>query len=174
MEVFVSGRFFDDAEPRADVAPAPAAYTRRRLHKAKRRHYIHADCLADACLQIELDDSAKQVLTTNTPRGLLRYNRLPVGVKSASDFFQQIMDSMICGRNGCADYLDDDIVAAQSRSTLPIWKSCSKDIRLWLLRPNRRVQFPHATTPIPFRHHRCNRTPTRSFYDRCHSEDVVS
>ncbi|PIO61230.1 hypothetical protein TELCIR_17254 [Teladorsagia circumcincta] len=39
--------------------------------------------LADAYLQVEVDDEAKEVLTINTHRGLLRYNRLPFGVKSA-------------------------------------------------------------------------------------------
>ncbi|EYC07744.1 hypothetical protein Y032_0069g372 [Ancylostoma ceylanicum] len=69
---------------------------------------------ADAYLQIELDDAAKELLTINTHRGLLRYNRLPFGVKSAPGIFQQIMDSMICGLNGCAAYLDDVIVTGRT------------------------------------------------------------
>ncbi|VDL66057.1 unnamed protein product [Nippostrongylus brasiliensis] len=69
---------------------------------------------ADAYLQIELDDTAKELLTINTHRGLLRFNRLPFGVKSAPGIFQQIMDSMICGLNGCAAYLDDVIVTGRT------------------------------------------------------------
>uniref|UniRef100_A0A7I4YY53 RNA-directed DNA polymerase n=1 Tax=Haemonchus contortus TaxID=6289 RepID=A0A7I4YY53_HAECO len=69
---------------------------------------------ADAYLQIEVDDEAKELLTINTHRGLLRYNRLPFGVKSAPGIFQQIIDSMICGLEGCAAYLDDVIVTGRN------------------------------------------------------------
>nr|CDJ98010.1 RNA-directed DNA polymerase (reverse transcriptase) domain containing protein [Haemonchus contortus] len=69
---------------------------------------------ADAYLQIEVEDEAKELLTINTHRGLLRYNRLPFGVKSAPGIFQQIIDSMICGLEGCAAYLDDVIVTGRN------------------------------------------------------------
>nr|CDJ90128.1 RNA-directed DNA polymerase (reverse transcriptase) domain containing protein [Haemonchus contortus] len=64
---------------------------------------------ADAYLQIEVDDEAKELLTINTHRGLLRYNRLPFGVKSAPG-----IKSMICGLEGCAAYLDDVIVTGRN------------------------------------------------------------
>ncbi|KAK6761468.1 hypothetical protein RB195_022513 [Necator americanus] len=55
------------------------------------------------------------MLTINKHRGLYRYNRLPFGVKSAPGIFQQIMDSMICGLEGVAAYLDDMIVTGRTQ-----------------------------------------------------------
>ncbi|EPB69463.1 reverse transcriptase [Ancylostoma ceylanicum] len=69
---------------------------------------------ADAYLQVEVDENSKELLTINTHRGLFRYNRLPFGVKSAPGIFQQIIDSMIAGLNGCAAYLDDVIVTGRN------------------------------------------------------------
>ncbi|XGW28165.1 hypothetical protein V3C99_008177 [Haemonchus contortus] len=70
--------------------------------------------LADAYLQIEVDEVSKELLTINTHRGLFRYNRLPFGVKSAPGIFQQIIDSMIAGLDGVAAYLDDIIVTGRT------------------------------------------------------------
>ncbi|PIO65756.1 reverse transcriptase [Teladorsagia circumcincta] len=69
---------------------------------------------ADAYLQVEVDEASKELLTINTHRGLLSFNRLPFGVKSAPGIFQQIMDSMIAEQNGCAAYLDDVIVTGRT------------------------------------------------------------
>ncbi|XGW25993.1 hypothetical protein V3C99_006978 [Haemonchus contortus] len=69
---------------------------------------------ADAYLQVEVDEASKGLLTINTHRGLFRYNRLPFGVKSAPGIFQQIMDSMTAGLEGCAAYLDDVIVTGRT------------------------------------------------------------
>ncbi|KIH51998.1 integrase core domain protein, partial [Ancylostoma duodenale] len=68
----------------------------------------------DAYLQVEVDENSKELLTINTHQGLFRYNRLPFGVKSAPGIFQQIIDSMIAGLNGCAAYLDDVIVTGRN------------------------------------------------------------
>nr|CDJ84418.1 RNA-directed DNA polymerase (reverse transcriptase) domain containing protein [Haemonchus contortus] len=69
---------------------------------------------ADAYLQIEVEDEAKELLTISTHGGPLRYNRLPFGFKSAPGIFQQIIDSMICGLEGCAAYLDGVIVTGRN------------------------------------------------------------
>ncbi|KAK6761330.1 hypothetical protein RB195_022406 [Necator americanus] len=55
------------------------------------------------------------MLTINKHRGLYRNNRLPFGVKSAPGIFQQIMDSMICGLEDVAAYLDDVIVTCRTQ-----------------------------------------------------------
>lgn len=71
--------------------------------------------LRDAYLQLEMDDASKELLTINTSRGLYRYNRLPFGVKSAPGIFQELMDNLIAGIDGCAAYLDDIIVCGRSQ-----------------------------------------------------------
>ncbi|PIO62431.1 hypothetical protein TELCIR_16008 [Teladorsagia circumcincta] len=65
-------------------------------------------------LQVEVDDNFKKLLTISTHRGLSRYNRLPFGVKSAPDIFQQIIDFVISGLNGVAAYLYDVIVTGRT------------------------------------------------------------
>ncbi|MFH4976831.1 hypothetical protein AB6A40_003540 [Gnathostoma spinigerum] len=70
--------------------------------------------LTDAYLQVEVDDTSKELLVINTHRGLYRYNRLPFGVKSAPGIFQQIMDTMLSGLQGAVAYLDDVIVMGRT------------------------------------------------------------
>ena len=49
--------------------------------------------LANAFLQLPLDDTSKQYLTINLHKGLFQYNRLPFGVASAPSIFQRHIDS---------------------------------------------------------------------------------
>ncbi|KAK6734608.1 hypothetical protein RB195_018040 [Necator americanus] len=50
------------------------------------RYFSQLD-LAEAYLQLEVDDVSKQLLTINTHRRLYRFNRLPFGVKPAPGIF---------------------------------------------------------------------------------------
>ncbi|EGT38684.1 hypothetical protein CAEBREN_28147 [Caenorhabditis brenneri] len=70
--------------------------------------------LADAYLQCEVDEQAKQLLVINTHRRLFCYNRLPSGIKSALGIFQSFMDRLINGLDGTSAYLDDLIVTGSS------------------------------------------------------------
>lgn len=65
--------------------------------------------LADAYLHIKNDDESKQLLTINTHRRSFRYNRLIFEVRSVSDIFQRVIDSVIAGLKGASSYLDDII-----------------------------------------------------------------
>ena len=66
--------------------------------------------LADAYLQIELDDEAKKLCVINTPFGLYQYNRMCFGLASSPAQFQRLMDTLIAGLPGVAAYLDDLII----------------------------------------------------------------
>ncbi|XP_055623649.1 uncharacterized protein K02A2.6-like [Toxorhynchites rutilus septentrionalis] len=66
--------------------------------------------LSDAFLQVEVDESCRELLTINTHRGLYRYNRLPPGVKAAPGAFQQLVDTMLAGLSCTSGYLDDVLV----------------------------------------------------------------
>ncbi|EGT56159.1 hypothetical protein CAEBREN_11698 [Caenorhabditis brenneri] len=70
--------------------------------------------LADAYLQCEVDEQAKQLLVINTHKGLFCYNRLPFGIKAAPGIFQQFMDKLINGLDGTSAYLDDLIVTGST------------------------------------------------------------
>ncbi|PIO63819.1 reverse transcriptase [Teladorsagia circumcincta] len=70
--------------------------------------------LAEAYLQLEVDEESRPLLTINTHQGLYGLNRLPFGVKSAPAIFQQQMDTMVAGLDGTAAYLDDIIVTGKT------------------------------------------------------------
>nr|CAH8853832.1 unnamed protein product [Trichobilharzia regenti] len=74
--------------------------------------------LADAYLQAEVAPECRKLLTINTHRGLFQYSRLPFGVKTAPDIFQQLMDTILAGFPGVAVYLDDILVVANSINEL--------------------------------------------------------
>ncbi|CAH8624674.1 unnamed protein product [Dicrocoelium dendriticum] len=74
--------------------------------------------LSDAYLQVEVDESSRELLTINTHRGLYQYNRLPFGVKTAPAIFQQLMDTMLAGVSGAAAYLDDIILMGRTAEEL--------------------------------------------------------
>ncbi|XP_054746122.1 uncharacterized protein K02A2.6-like [Anastrepha obliqua] len=77
--------------------------------------FSHID-LSDAFLQVEVDDSAKELLTINTHMGLFRYNRMVFGVKTFPAIFLQIMDQMLSGLNNTAAYIDDIFVSGKNRA----------------------------------------------------------
>ncbi|PIO75137.1 reverse transcriptase [Teladorsagia circumcincta] len=77
------------------------------------RYFSQLD-LAEAYLQLEVDDDSKQLLTINTHQGLYRFNRLPFGVKPASGILQQCIDALIAGLDGNAAYLDDILVTGRT------------------------------------------------------------
>ncbi|XP_058828544.1 uncharacterized protein LOC131688354 [Topomyia yanbarensis] len=66
--------------------------------------------LLDAFLQVEVDESSRELLTINTHRGLYRYNRLTPGVKAAPGALQQLIDTMLAGLPHTCGYLDDVVV----------------------------------------------------------------
>ena len=71
--------------------------------------------LAQAYLQLPVDDDSKPLLVINTPKGLFRYNRLPYGVSVAPAIFQSVMDRVLQGLS-VACYLDDILIAAPTES----------------------------------------------------------
>ena len=66
--------------------------------------------LADAFLQLPLDDESKQYLTVNTPKGLFEYNRLPFGINSAPSIFQRHIDTVLQGLKHVSSFIDDILV----------------------------------------------------------------
>ncbi len=70
--------------------------------------------LAEAYLQMEMEEDSKVFLTINTHKGLYRYNRLVFGVASAPALWQRAMDQVLQGCPGTQCYLDDIIVTGDS------------------------------------------------------------
>ena len=72
--------------------------------------------LANAYLQIELEQESKKYVTISTHKGLFQYNRLPFGVASAPAIFQHTMENILQGIPAVLVYLDDILVAGSSES----------------------------------------------------------
>ncbi|EPB70887.1 reverse transcriptase [Ancylostoma ceylanicum] len=77
------------------------------------RYFSQLD-LAEAYLQLEMDEDSRPLLMTNTLRGFHRLNCLPSGVKPAPSIFQQYIDALIAGLDGTAAYLDVIIVTGRT------------------------------------------------------------
>uniref|UniRef100_A0A7I4YQ79 Peptidase A2 domain-containing protein n=1 Tax=Haemonchus contortus TaxID=6289 RepID=A0A7I4YQ79_HAECO len=67
--------------------------------------------LAEAYLQLEVDDDSKQLLTIDTHRGLFRFNHPSFGVKPAPGIFQQCVDDLIARLDR---YLDEILVTGKT------------------------------------------------------------
>lgn len=70
--------------------------------------------LAQAYLQMEIEESSKKFLTINTQRGLFQYNRLVFGIASAPAIWQRAMDQVLQDIPGTQCYLDDIIVTGKN------------------------------------------------------------
>ena len=59
---------------------------------------------------ILLDESSCEIATTNTHRGLFRYQRLPYGISSAPGISQRTMECSFQGMPDVAPFLDNVII----------------------------------------------------------------
>ena len=66
--------------------------------------------LAQAYLQLPLDEQTQKLVVVNTHKGLYKFKRLPFGVASAPAMFQKVMDTLLQGIPGVACFIDDIIV----------------------------------------------------------------
>ncbi|PIO59847.1 hypothetical protein TELCIR_18677 [Teladorsagia circumcincta] len=155
------------------AAPAPPPVAEDVFTKLNGRAVFSQIDSPDASLQVEVDDDeSKELLTINTHRGLYRYNRLSLGIKTPHGIFQQFIDSMISGLNDVAAYLDDVIVTGR---TLAEHNANLKSLFTRISAHGSRVPIDECNfvmTQLPRkRYHRC-RTPVRSIKDRHHQPDA--
>ena len=64
--------------------------------------------------QIPLSEEAKRISAFVTPEGLYQYKVLPFGMKNSGSCFQRVMNRVLKGASGCAVYIDDIVVFADS------------------------------------------------------------
>ena len=76
----------------------PLANTETASHKmANIKHFAKID-LNSAYYQIKIDDKFKEIITLNTPMGLLRWSHLPMGIRTASHIFQRAIEQFLSGK----------------------------------------------------------------------------
>ena len=65
--------------------------------------------LTNAYNQIEMDEGSREITTLNTPIGLVRWTRLPFGIKTASAQFQRIIERIVSDDIANVVIYQDDI-----------------------------------------------------------------
>uniref|UniRef100_A0A5S6R3L9 RNA-directed DNA polymerase n=2 Tax=Trichuris muris TaxID=70415 RepID=A0A5S6R3L9_TRIMR len=112
----ICGDFKLSVNSQLEVEHYPIPRIEEIFHKLGKGQTFTKIDLADAYLQIELDDESKIFMVVNTPFGLYQYQRLPFGVASAPSIFQRFMDQLVSDIPGCVAYLDDIIVTGANES----------------------------------------------------------
>ena len=57
-----------------------------------------------------LDKASQQLCTSNTHKGLFRYNRLPFGISSSPAIWQRFIEQVLAGLNETCVMMDDLLV----------------------------------------------------------------
>ena len=65
--------------------------------------------------QVRLDDESSIKCTFNTPFGRYRFNRLPFGISSAPEVFQNIMSQIFDGHEGIEVIVDDLLIWCETQ-----------------------------------------------------------
>ena len=76
--------------------------------------------LSNAYWRIPLDEKSQYVFTVNTTRGLFRVTRLQQGLKNAASIFQQAIEEVLKGLDGCVAYQHDILLFGVIEAEL--WK----------------------------------------------------
>ena len=101
----------------SDSFPLPSIETTSHEF-ANMKHFVKID-LKSAYNQIEIVEKFKEITTLNTPMGLLRWSRLPFGIKIASHIFQRAIEKIFLGKVDNIMINQDDIyLAACTREEL--------------------------------------------------------
>ena len=74
-------------------------------------HYFSKIDFVDACNQIKLEPESQKRLALSTHRRILLQKRLPFGISSATEYFQDIMNQLTSDLTGVAVYLDDILIS---------------------------------------------------------------
>ncbi|RWS04211.1 uncharacterized protein B4U80_10916, partial [Leptotrombidium deliense] len=83
------------------------------LTKVKDAKYFTVLDLKKGFLQLELDEASTWLCVFNTPFGRYKFNRLPFGISSAPEAFQQTMEEVFGDIEGIFIYIDDIFIPAE-------------------------------------------------------------
>ena len=100
---------------RPHCAVPTAAELFSRLNKA--RYFCNLDA-ASGFFKIPLSEESSYLCTMATPRGRVRFLRMPFGLVSAPEVYVQVMQQMFGDRRGCHIYVDDFLVEGETMAEL--------------------------------------------------------
>ncbi|KXJ10498.1 Transposon Tf2-11 polyprotein [Exaiptasia diaphana] len=98
-----------------EADPYPLPSTEELLSTIGPAKYFSKIDLANAFQQLKLSDGSKELLTVNTPIGLLQYERMPFGIKTAPQIFQRAMDEILNGIKGVVCYIDNILISSTDK-----------------------------------------------------------
>ena len=102
-----------------DVYPLPLP--EELFHKLNGGTKFTKSDLADAYLQIRLDEKSKQLVVLNTHQGLYCYRRMPFGLGYVLAIFQRVIEQIVADIPGVACYLDDIIITGKTEQKTLEW-----------------------------------------------------
>lgn len=92
-------------------------------------HFSKLD-LADAYLQVELDDDSRRYVVFTTHKGLFQINRLAFGLAAAPAIFQSIMEQILLPMPRAQPYLDDILLSGSTdEEHLSSLRNCFEQLR---------------------------------------------
>jgi hypothetical protein len=91
----------------------------RRIGQKRPAHFAVIDFTL-GYHQMPLDESIRKFTAFNTEWGKYQWNRVPMGLKGATSYFQEVMEEVLHGLVGeiCEIYIDDIIVFAKTEEEL--------------------------------------------------------
>ena len=98
---------------KTDVYPFPLP--EELFQKLNGGHKFSKLDLAEAYLQIPLDEKSAQLTVINTHQGLYKFKRLPFGLSCAPAIFQKLIEQLVGDISGVACYLDDIVVTGKTK-----------------------------------------------------------
>lgn len=116
--VRLCGDYRVTVNPQLNVDQHPLPTPKEIFSSLNRCQYFAKLDLAQAYLQVPLDEVSQAITTISTHKGLFKFKRLPYGIASAPAVFQGIMDKLLAGLEGVSKYLDDILIAAETRELL--------------------------------------------------------
>ncbi|CAK1604000.1 unnamed protein product [Parnassius mnemosyne] len=99
------------------------------LPKFKKAKYFSRLDINNAFYQLEIDKDSRYITTFSTSRGLFRYKRLMFGVSCAPEMFQKVLEKLLLGCEGTANFIDDIIIHGSDE--LEHDRRLDKVLRVW-------------------------------------------
>ena len=128
--VRICGDFKVSVNPHLNVQNYPMPTCDEVFQKLRGgQHFTKLD-LADAYLQLELDEESRRYTVFTTHKGLFRVNRLAFGLACAPAIFQSVIEQVLAAIPHTQPYLDDIVVTgATTEEHLDNLRKCLARIR---------------------------------------------